>query len=389
MKTFSCGVCSQPVYFENTVCTHCGANLGFLPEQARLAAFSEGDDGLWRELADGLAVTPESWVPTSPLPGQAPGVQQTPSATLGAAPLAYHKCSNYTQYDVCNWMVPAQSGETFCSACRLNQVIPNLSRPGNLNKWFRIERSKRRLIYGLLRLRLPVRSKTDDAEGGLGFAFLSNDDLPTDDVVLTGHADGLITINIDEADPALRERMRLDMDEKYRTLLGHFRHEIGHYYWDLLIRDAGRLDQCRALFGDERADYGQALEAHYNSGAPADWQDRYISTYAASHPWEDWAETWAHYLHIVDTLETGEHFSIAVEHRMPDGTVRRADPDFDPYCIDEFQPIIDNWLPLTFALNSINRSMGQADLYPFVLSQPVIEKLGFVHQVVRSSRQAP
>jgi len=328
----------------------------------RLAAVVEGDDGLWRE----------------PVGHSAPLDK--------AEPWAYNKCGNYVRHEVCNWMVPADTGEDLCAACRPNQVIPNLARPGNLDKWFRLERGKRRLGYSLLRLGLPVRTRAEDPDGGLGFAFLSSQDAAPGEPVLTGHANGVITINIDEADPAERERMRLDMDEKYRTLLGHFRHEVGHYYWDLLIRDGGRLDSCRALFGDERLDYQQALGLHYAEGPPEDWQDRFVSAYAASHPWEDWAESFAHYLHIVDTLETGEHFGVTIERRMPDGSVQRSDPDFDPYTVEDFGRIMDDWLPLSFALNSLSRSMGQPDLYPFVLSQPVIDKLGYVHQVVRESR---
>ena len=388
MLTFSCQVCGQPVYFENSFCTHCGATLGFLPDQLRLSALEQGSDGLWRVPAPRSAAAERAaagglfarWL------GRRQTIPAAPPEMRPSAAAAYRKCMNYELHEVCNWMVPADFPEPFCAACRPNQMIPNLARPGNLDKWFRIERSKRRLAYGLLRLGLPLRTKAEDPVGGLGFAFLSSLDAPPGEPVMTGHDKGLITINIDEADPALRERMRLDMDEQYRTLLGHFRHEIAHYYWDLLIRDGGRLDEFRAVFGDERMDYRQALDAHYAHGAPPNWQDHYVSAYAASHPWEDWAETFAHYLHIVDTLETSEHFGVRIERRLPDGTLHRSDPDFDPYTIDDFAPIIDNWLPLTFALNSLSRSMGQPDMYPFVLSAPVIDKLGYVHHVVRESR---
>jgi hypothetical protein len=388
MRTFSCQVCGQSVYFENSHCTHCGATLGFLPDRLRLSAVEQGEDGLWRVPAPRPAAAERAAAPSLFVRwfGRPPRSAGGSTPVTPPPPAAYRKCGNYEQHQVCNWMVPVDSGEAFCPACRPNQVIPNLARPGNLDKWYRIERSKRRLAYGLLRLGLPVRTKAEDPAGGLGFAFLSSLDAPPGEPVLTGHADGLITINIDEADAAARERMRVDLDEKYRTLLGHFRHEVGHYYWDLLIRDGGRLDDFRAGFGDERLDYGQALDAHYANGAPADWQDRFVSAYAAAHPWEDWAETFAHYLHIVDTLETSEHFGVRIERRLPDGSVHRSDPDFDPYTIDDFGRIIDNWLPLTFALNSLSRSMGQPDMYPFVLSGPVIEKLGFVHRVVRESR---
>lgn len=379
MRTFACQSCGQPVYFENVVCVQCGATLGFLPDELRLAALEQGSDGTWTTIR-----------PTKRL--RRPGLferllsrrPETPDARVTSG-RRYRHCANYAEHNVCNWMVPADSSETLCPACRPNRTIPNLARPGHLEKWYRIERGKRRMAYGLLRLGLPVRTRGEDPEHGLAFDFLSSLDAAEDKPVLTGHANGIITLNIDEADPAKRERMRLDMDETYRTLVGHFRHEIGHYYWDVLIRDGGRLEEFRALFGDERQDYGEALEDHYRHGPAADWQDRFITTYASSHPWEDWAETWAHYLHIVDTLETAAHFGIEVERRLPDGSVQKADPELDPYDIADFQRIIDNWLPLTFAINSLNRSMGQQDMYPFVLAQPAIDKLAYVHGLIRES----
>jgi hypothetical protein len=388
MRTFSCQFCGQPVYFENSQCTHCGATLGFLPDRQRLSALEQGEDGLWRVPLPKPERAARAAAPSlfARWFGRPPAPVAPPAPAQPGPPRAYRQCTNYAQHDVCNWMVPADDEDAFCIACRPNQVIPNLARPGNLDKWYRLERSKRRLAYGLLRLGLPVQTKAEDPVGGLGFAFLSSLDANPGESVLTGHAQGLITLNIDEADPATRERMRLDMDERYRTLLGHFRHEIGHYYWDRLIRDGDGLAPFRALFGDEQLDYGAALNAHYANGAPLDWQDRFVSAYAAAHPWEDWAETFAHYLHIVDTLETSEHFGVQIERRLPDGSVQRSNPDFDPYTIDDFQPIIDNWLPLTFAFNSLNRSMGQPDMYPFVLSPPVIDKLAFVHRVVREGR---
>jgi hypothetical protein len=345
----------------------------------RLTALQQGPDGLWRE----------------------PDNTRSPRATRSVRGLfsrllsqrrtepvrTYRKCGNYSGHEVCNWMVPTSSEQVFCTACRHNQMIPNLARAGNLDKWFRIERSKRRLFYSLLRLGLPLRTRLEDPVSGLAFAFLSSQDAPLGQPVLTGHAEGLITLNIDEADAAVRERRRIDMAERYRTLLGHFRHEIGHYYWNVLIRDGDRQDAFRALFGDERADYRAALDAHYANSAPPDWQDRFISAYASSHPWEDWAESWAHYLHILDTLETAEHFGVQVERRLPDGSLQQANPEVDPYDVQDFAEIMDDWLPLTFALNSLSRSMGQQDLYPFVLSGPAIEKLAFVHAIVRDCRR--
>jgi len=355
MQTFHCQSCDNPVYFENTSCGRCGHVLGALPDVPCMSALEPAGDGLWTPLA--------------------PEADGRP----------YRQCDNYARHQVCNWMVPADSGRALCDACRFNTTIPNLERPDSLSRWGRIEAAKRRLIYALMRLGLPLPDKDEDPERGLAFAFLSSQDAAPGQTVMTGHAGGLITLDIDEADAALRERTRLDMDERYRTLLGHFRHEIGHFYWDLLVRDdADRRDAFRNLFGDERADYSAALGAHHDNGPPADWQTRFISAYASAHPWEDWAETWAHYLHITDTLETAATFGLEVARPLPDGSIQRADPDFDAYRIDAFEPLIEHWLPLTFALNSLNRSMGLTDLYPFVITEPVIDKLRFVHALIRS-----
>lgn len=271
MRTFACQACGQPVYFENVVCNQCGATLGFLPEELRLAALQQQPDGSWTPIR-----------PTNKL--RKPSVftrlwsrrPETPDVRVHSH-RRYRKCANYAEHNVCNWMVPADSGDSLCAVCRPNRTIPNLGRPGHLEKWYRIERGKRRMAYGLLRLGLPIRTREELHEHGLAFDFLSRLDAPQDQPVLTGHANGIITLDIDEADPANRERMRLDLAETYRTLVGHFRHEIGHYYWNVLIRDGERLEECRGLFGDERQDYGEALEDHYQNGPPADWQDRFIT----------------------------------------------------------------------------------------------------------------
>ncbi len=205
---------------------------------------------------------------------------------------------------------------------------------------------------------------------------------------MTGHDNGLITIALAEADDAEREKRRAAMGEPYRTLLGHFRHEVGHYYWDRLVRDGGRLDACRAVFGDDSQDYDQALQRHYAEGAPANWQENYVHQRLCDHaPWEDFAETWAHYLHIVDTLEMAGAFGVRVDPSSTTDGELEASVDFDPYKAGDVQQLIDAWLPLTFALNSLNRGMGQADLYPFVLSPAVIEKLGFIHHLVHARRR--
>jgi hypothetical protein len=228
--------------------------------------------------------------------------------------------------------VEADSPDAFCAACRHNHVIPNLANTEHHDRWRRLETAKHRLFYTLLKLRLPSTTRPDDP-GGLAFDLLADPAEGTlqPPTILTGHDNGLVTINIAEADDAERERRRRQMGEPYRTLLGHFRHEVGHYYWTVLVENDPSIESFRQVFGDERQDYGQALQAHYANGAPPDWQTSFVSAYASAHPWEDWAETWAHYLHMVDTLETANAFGLKVRPRVSRGAELAAEVAFDPH----------------------------------------------------------
>ena len=232
----------------------------------------------------------------------------------------------------------------------------------------------------MLRLKLPLRTKTQDPTG-LAFDFLA----PANKPVMTGHLEGVITINLFEADDAEREKQRGAMDEPYRTLLGHFRHEIAHYYWDRLVRDQGSITEFRKIFGDERLDYGEALRRHHSQGAPADWASTFVTAYASSHPWEDFAETWAHYFHIADTLETARAFGVHMQPRVANSQALEASVTFDPYTAS-IEHLIDAWIPLTFAFNSINRSMGMGDLYPFVLGAPTMLKLNYIYNLIHGNK---
>jgi hypothetical protein len=292
-------------------------------------------------------------------------------------------CAN-AAYDACNWLVPQENPDAFCRACRLNRTLPDLRMPENVVLWRRLERAKRRLVYGLLRLGLPVVSKSDDLERGLAFDFVDNSGMRSQEEPLatTGHLRGLITVDIAEADDAARERHRKSMAEPYRTVLGHFRHESGHYYWDRLVRENVWHETFRTMFGDEQRDYAAALQAHYADGPQSDWQERYVSAYAGAHPWEDFAETGAHYLHIVDTLETAGAFGLHVRPSAGRHPRHEMSVDFDPYHQSDFDTLVAAWLPLTYAVNSLNHSMGQPDLYPFVLAPTVLGKLRFVHGLV-------
>jgi len=346
MKTFRC-TCGNTLYFENTVCVQCDRKLGFLPDELVLSAFEPDRKGR------SVALAPE------------------------ARGHHYRQCRNYSDQDACNWMVPEDDVNPFCVACRLNQVIPNLDKPGNRGRWLRVEKRKRRLIYDLRRHRLPLVGRDLEPQTGLAFAFMEDD--PGDGLefhdshegtqIMTGHANGLITINIAEADDVEREKMRVAMNEAQRTLLGHFRHESGHYYWDRLVRNGPLLGRVRDVFGDERADYQAALSHYYNDGAQPGWQDNYVSAYASSHPWEDWAECWAHLLQIVDTLETAATIGMAPASAVSDDMDER----------------IEHWVELAVNINLLNRSLDQPDPYPFVLTPKVIDKLKLVNTVIESS----
>jgi hypothetical protein len=351
MKVFHCQHCGQMVYFANTRCERCGHLLGYIPDLAILSALAPLGEERWHPLA----------------------APDRPSRF----------CAN-AAHDACNWLIPAESPDMYCRACRLNRTIPDLDTLENRLRWQRLESAKHRLVYGLLRLRLPLTNRFDDPEAGLAFDFLANtEEMAREQAqIVTGHATGLITIDIAEADDAERERHRQDMAESYRTLLGHFRHEVGHYYWDRLVRGGPWLSSFRDLFGDERQDYGASLARHYADGPPADWRQRFVSGYASAHPWEDFAETWAHYLHIVDTLETAHAFGLRVRPEGDPDPAFAMEIDFDPYGQRDFDVLVRTWLPLTYAVNSLNHSMGLPDLYPFVLAPTVMGKLRFVHGLI-------
>jgi hypothetical protein len=297
-----------------------------------------------------------------------------------AAGKTYRLCENYKE-TICNWAMPAETTAGLCDSCRLTCVIPDLAVDGNREKWYRLEAAKRRLIYNLQRLKLPPFDGDEGAALELRFEFMADSPGPNGKV-LTGHNAGRITINVAEADDAMREQRRLAMHEPYRTLLGHFRHEIGHYYWDKLIRNSSYLEPFRSLFGDERADYAAALKSHYDSGPPADWQDRYVSAYAGVHPWEDWAETWAHFLHITDAIETADASGLWLRPDRPDEPSRRPQPDHGNGRRSSFESLMESWFPLTYVINNLNRGLGMPDAYPFVLSIPAVAKLRFVHDVI-------
>lgn len=354
MKLYSCDNCGNLLYFENTRCERCGRTLGYEPTTNELVSLTGG---------------PQTW--TAP--------------ALDSRTFVF--CAN-ARHGACNWLVEhAPGADPFCRACRHNEVVPNIDDPVDLSRWQVIERAKKRLIYSLLRFHLPLATRKEDPLHGLRFRFLNEDIGP--DPVMTGHDNGVITIALKEADDAAREYRRTQFNEPYRTLLGHFRHEIGHHYWDILVGANGsKLSQFRALFGNESSDYDAALQRHYAQGAPADWQQNFISAYATSHPWEDFAETFAHYLHLVDTTEMASAFGVRLQPKVDPRGALAAGGERDPYWQGSIAELIEGWVPLAALINNLNRAVGQHDAYPFVLSRNVIEKLGFIHQLIRDAGAA-
>lgn len=336
MKIFECPNCKSPVFFENTTCQYCHTTLGY-----------------------------HSFLDTFEMPN-----------AIGENKRIF--CANYN-LGVCNWFVDTREDSQFCLACSLNRTVPNRSETDYFEKWQKLEIAKHRLVYQLLKLKLPVKSKLK-YDDGICFDFLSKNNSKK---ALTGHANGVITIILTEADSVHREQIRKQMNEPYRTLIGHFRHEIGHYYWTRLFNHLN-IDAYRNLFGDERLDYGTALENYYKNGASNTWNLNYISKYASSHSWEDWAETWAHYLHLMDTLETAHSLGIHFNPEQPHVKKLVSSDCPNPYKTSDFNVIFKASVSLTSSVNSLNRSMGLPDIYPFVVPQNVVNKLSFMHTLLNN-----
>ncbi|OBB33157.1 hypothetical protein A5792_12175 [Mycolicibacterium peregrinum] len=336
MRDFNCPNCGQRLAFENSLCLSCGSALGFSIDDMALLVIAQTDE------SDHAGAVDED---------------------------QYQLCANLHLAE-CNWLVRIGQGNELCASCALTRTRPAETDTAAMAAFAEAERAKRRLIAELHELKLPIVGRGEDPQFGLAFDLLSSEF----DKVFTGHQNGVITLDLAEGDDVHREQLRIAMDEPYRTLLGHFRHEIGHYYFYRLVAPSADYSARFAeLFGDADADYQAALDRHYNDGPPPGWDDDFVSTYATMHAAEDWAETFAHYLHIRDTLDTAAAFGFA-----PAGATfeRRV---LGP---SGFDTIIEMWLPLAWALNMVNRSMGRDDLYPFVLPPAVLDKMRFVHMVI-------
>lgn len=362
-RSYTCR-CGSLIFFRNSFCLNCHTALGYDPFLGRVLPLNPGAE-------------PDTWIVTG--------------EDLSEGAKRYWRCSNVNTAAACNWLVPISGvGHTqfLCANCSLNRTIPDMSVAENQVLWASVEKAKRRVVSALIALGLPVRSKvSEDPYQGLAFDILRS---PTNGPkILTGHKDGLITLNIEEADDVTREKIRNDLREPYRTLVGHLRHEVGHYYWEQLVHHSPYLAKYQELFGDEGTNYEEALKRYYQNGPDPAWRGIFVSAYASAHPWEDWAETWAHYMHMLDTLSTASSFGL---------TAQSVDMPFIPFTpeavwpggVDQesFLSLLNSWLKLTAVLNELCRSMGQPDFYPFALPTPTIRKLHFVHSVIHSTRHA-
>ncbi len=358
MKTFQCS-CRQPLFFDNQECLKCGSSVGYDPASLELSALRPAREaGRWQLARDSRQPARE-----------------------------FRFCANRGKASHCNWLVPIEESNEICLCCRLTRTVPALDRPRNPERLRTIESAKRGVLFALQGLGLPIEVKVDANPGGLVFDLLEA--LPDGPVVLTGHADGVITLNVAEADDDYRERFRENLGEPYRTIVGHLRHELAHYYWDVLVRDTPWLMKFRALFGSEETDYGAALGRYYAAGPQPDWRTRFISAYASSHPWEDWAESFAHYLHLTATLETATSYQLSTSPGSLHIDPFTADVLYEkePAAVGEaFLGRINAWVLLTAVLNEVARSMGRPDIYPFVMNGPVVTKLHFVHCIIHDHR---
>jgi hypothetical protein len=352
MRHYQCK-CGNILFFDNSACLQCGLEVGYDSGHDQMVALTAGS--------------------------------------------GFERCANGSEFGICNWIAPRSAPGSLCSSCLLNRTIPDLSFAGNRDAWHKIEVAKRRILYALARLGLSPVGKREDPINGLAFDFLR----PTPSKqVLTGHEDGLITLNVDEAEDLEREKRKEAFGESYRTLVGHFRHELAHYYWDRFFKDRpeddAHLQGFRDVFGDEREDYHVALQRHYQDGPVAFAPGRFITRYASVHPWEDWAETWAHYMHMVDGAETARSFGLSGDSIPIPFTPFPTDAITLPRPLswsdgerNEFLNVLRDWAKLSPAINEIVASLGHPAFYPFVFSDVIIRKFFFVHHMIKAFGGAP
>ena len=313
MRLFACPVCGATLYFHNRRCG-CGAEVAYAPDARRFV------------LADAV-------------------------------------CTNREPIR-CNWV----AGRGLCAACAMTAVVPDAFHDANQALWAEAEAAKRWVLATLHRRGWFT---AEDAGPRPVFHLLSEHTSGGPAEVSMGHQAGVVTINVVESDPAEVVRRREALGEPYRTITGHFRHELAHFLFERLAPDPAFLEAFRAVFGDERADYGAALAAHYRNGPPSGWPERHITAYASAHPHEDWAETVAHLLHLTDMVDSAAATGLRL---------RGLAAGYDAYVEADAERLIALGVDHAIALNHVTRAIGHADVYPFVLRPLTRAKLAFAHR---------
>ncbi|MDQ7728558.1 putative zinc-binding metallopeptidase [Halomonas sp. SpR8] len=270
----------------------------------------------------------------------------------------------------CNWIAPEEGA--FCRSCAMTALAPDPEIPNAMQNWAKTEAAKRWVLDNLGRWHW---FRPEDPGAPPVFHLLAEGRSP----VPMGHIEGVVTISVAEVDPVLVTTRREALEEPYRTMIGHMRHEISHMLWWRLSLREDFLDAFREMFGDERQDYTAALQRHYNDGPPPNWKESFLTTYASAHPHEDWAETAAHLLHLTDIADSFAASNLS-SPELPSH-------QWEPYAEPDAERLIYVAAELTVGVNHVNRSMGLPDLYPFVLSEAARHKLAFVHDWLRRGAQ--
>ena len=341
MRAFGCEVCGAELFFENSVCVRCGSAVGYSREHGTL-----------------VAVTADRPI-----------------------------CANLNRCG-CNWIADPASVLGLCFSCRLTRTRPADADAVGLAQYWVAEAAKRRLIFGLDELELPIM--ISDGFAGLAFDLLSS----TQGKIITGHLNGIITLDLAESNDSHREALRQSMDEPYRTVLGHFRHEIGHYYCQLLALTPDRRDEFRTLFGDETLSYEEALQRHYASRELA--SSGRASSSARTRPCirsrisrRCSATSCTSPTRCRRRGSSGccrNRISATTSSRHA-GTARKLRKSLLERPMAEV--VGETWLPVSKGLNQINRSMGKPDLYPFVLRTAGDRKAGVRCGSSRRCRAVP
>ena len=334
MRRFTCESCAEEVAFDALRCASCSSPLGYVPAQQAVKVLHPAAGAV--------------------------------SFSISGDDAEFWRCPNSARG--CNWVLPAGTGDIWCRSCGLTPGRPDETNPDALAAWSTAEAVKRRLVHQLDHLALPIDPRSDATPDGLAFdlVYVPGQFGPA------GKVDEAVTLDLADADVQDVGAPPRRVHAPFRTLIGNLRHKVGHHYWHRLVGQSDHVTPFRRLFGDERADYPAAIEPHQAAVAHHWDASRFVTGRAESHPFEDWAETFAHYLHILDATDTAEAY------RLPDGQCEMGRPQSSPGG-GTFAEILRLWRPTAPAVNALAASLGLPAVYPFQLTGVVLQKFEFVH----------